>query len=80
MKLTQFERRNLNALLDDSIDAMASVIGRLVYAAQQLLALVAREPDVATRAAVARSKTVIGELEAQRRADDSGPFYQRGGA
>jgi hypothetical protein len=78
MKLAPLERPNLNALMGSATDVMASAIARLAYAAQQLLALVASEPDVATRAAVARSKTVIGELEAQRRVDDSRPLYQRG--
>ena len=80
MKLAPLERPKLDALLDSATDAMASVIARLAYALQQLLALVAFEPDVATRAAVARSKTVIGELEAQRRAEASRPSYQRGGS
>ncbi|CAN5790449.1 hypothetical protein BH11PSE13_BH11PSE13_07340 [soil metagenome] len=79
MKLAPLERPNLSALLDRATDAIATAIAGLAYAAQQLLALIASEPDVATRAAVARSKTVIGELDAQRRADDSRPFYQRGG-
>lgn len=78
MKLALFERPNLNALLDSATDAIAGAIARLVYASQQLLALAAFEPDLAARAAVARSKTVIGELEAERRVDDSRPLYQRG--
>ena len=81
MKPSPFETLKLDALRDKTTDAIAGAIALLVYAAQRLLALSdAFEPDLLTRIAVARSKTVIGELEAQRRADDSGPFSRGGGS
>ena len=81
MKPSPFETLKLGALRDKTTDAIAGAIALLVYAAQRLLALSdASEPDLLTRVAVARSKTVIGELEAQRRADDSGPFSHGGGS
>ncbi len=79
MKAISFQMTKLSGLLDSASDIISNAVARLIYAAQELLALGRPgEPDLETRAAVARSKTVIGELEEQRRADDSKATFQRG--
>jgi hypothetical protein len=79
MRMFSFQSLKFSALLNSATDIISNALARLIYAGHELL--VGGEsinPNLETRAAVARSKTVIGELEAQRRADDSRPLFQSG--
>lgn len=78
MRMFSFQIPTFSGLRDSVTDIIANALARLFYAAQELLTIGAFiDPNLETRAAVARSKTVIGELEAQRRADDSRPAFRR---
>ena len=78
MRMFSFQIPTFSGLRDSAGDIISNALARLIYAAQELLAVGAFiDPNPETRAAVVRSKTVIGELEAQRRADNSRSAFQR---